>query len=122
MGHEYDPVLHIDTARLLADLERFGLMDKTMRSMNRDDLRALAHSIGNAVHDTEPPCWETDSRGVRTLRIPFTAPVLCKWWLHKDHTTALSNLLHSMGATAGEYKKYMGRDETNSFPTMQTTP
>lgn len=38
MGHDYDPVLHIDTARLQVDLEHFGLMDKTIRIMNRDEL------------------------------------------------------------------------------------
>lgn len=115
MGHDYDPLLRIDTARLQADLERFGLMDKPLRAMNRDDLRALAHSLGNAVHDAEPPYWETDLRGVRSLHIPFNAPHSCKWWLHEDHGKALRDLLQTMAATEEEVRRYMGRQDESSF-------
>lgn len=108
MPFDFDPFLRINTARLQSDLERAELMDKTLRTMNRDNLRALAQAFGTSVHDTEPPWWETGRDGKRTLHIPFNAPHSCKWWLHDDTGKAMRVLLHNMNATTEELTRYVG--------------
>ena len=102
-----DLFISIETHLLANRLESHGLMDTTLREMNRDELCILVQATADCTHGYSLPYWRTGSHE-RTPIVPFNAPARYKFWLHENERNVLSHVLAMLQATPEEHRKYLG--------------